>query len=143
MRILIYKRTHVGDPDREGRFGASDCMGRVRALNYDAVIGVGGIGAEPRGQGIAAKINWIGVGPSKTNRAGYRGPVVTFNRFVHYEEHGPFLHSVAPLLARRIYEGRVRYLLSGYRKEEHQEAEAIVRDALASRSRKVPPNKRF
>jgi len=43
MRILIYKRTHTGDPDLKGRFGIHDCMGRVRDYDYDAVIGVGGI----------------------------------------------------------------------------------------------------
>jgi hypothetical protein len=39
MRILTYKRTHVGDPDQDGRFGIYDCMGRVRNYPFDAVIG--------------------------------------------------------------------------------------------------------
>jgi hypothetical protein len=38
MRTLIYKRTHTGDPDASGCFGIFDCMGRVRALDFDAVI---------------------------------------------------------------------------------------------------------
>ena len=42
MRTLIYKRTHPGDPDEKGRFGICDCMGRVRAWDFEAVIGVGG-----------------------------------------------------------------------------------------------------
>ena len=44
MRTLIYKRTHLGDPDLFGTFGINDCMGEVRARQFDAVIGVGGIG---------------------------------------------------------------------------------------------------
>ena len=57
MRILIYKRTHTGDPDPEhGIFGeaadeATDCMGKVRGYGFDAVIGVGGTGLEPQSQG--------------------------------------------------------------------------------------------
>ena len=46
VRILIYKRTHNGDPDAKGCFGACDCMGSVRSRSFDAVIGVGGIGPE-------------------------------------------------------------------------------------------------
>jgi len=48
MRILVYKRTHNGDPDQIGRFGAYDCMGSVRRREFDAVIDVGGIGPEAR-----------------------------------------------------------------------------------------------
>jgi hypothetical protein len=44
MRTLVYKRTHNGDPDAEGRFGIHDCMGQVRSYGYEAVIGVGGVG---------------------------------------------------------------------------------------------------
>ncbi len=29
LRILTYKRTHIGDPDSIGQFGINDCMGRV------------------------------------------------------------------------------------------------------------------
>ena len=61
--MLIYKRTHNGDPDRFGHFGINDCMGQLRARRFDAVIGVGGIGAEPKSLGIAGKVNWIGIGP--------------------------------------------------------------------------------
>ncbi len=43
MRILTYKRTHTGDPEANGVIGINDCMGRVRSLAYDAVIGIGGI----------------------------------------------------------------------------------------------------
>src|SRR5437867_10741882 len=43
LQILTYKRTHNGDPDVYGCFGIHDCMGSVRDLPFDAVIGVGGI----------------------------------------------------------------------------------------------------
>ena len=56
MRTLIYKRTHSGDPDPEsGVFGNNDCMGRVKGWQYDAVIGIGGIGQEPTRYGIAGR----------------------------------------------------------------------------------------
>ena len=49
MRVLIYKRTHPFDPNAEGVFGCEDCMGAVRRRRFQAVIGVGGLGAEPKG----------------------------------------------------------------------------------------------
>lgn len=73
MRTLIYKRTHTGDPDASGCFGICDCMGRVRAMDFDAVIGIGGIGSEAKGAGIAGKITWIGIGAHKEVGDG-RGP---------------------------------------------------------------------
>ena len=63
MRILTYKRTHPGDPNPEGIVGIADCMVKVRGYDYDAVIGVGGTGAEPQSHGIDGKITWIGVHP--------------------------------------------------------------------------------
>lgn len=112
MRILIYKQTHIGDPGKTGCWGETDCMGRVRALHYDAVIGVGGVGAKPRKEGIAAKVTWVGAGPSnKAHQEGFRAPIVTFQGFVRFENNGPLLSSVAPALARHIFEGGIRYLL--------------------------------
>lgn len=107
-RVLIYKRTHHGDPDKHGRFGINDCMGRVRARMFGAVIGVGGIGAEPQRAGIAGKVNWIGIGPHK--RPGLRGPIVTFDHFIDFGIKGPELASIAPRLAARIYGRNVRSL---------------------------------
>jgi hypothetical protein len=54
MRGLIYKRTHDDDPE-DGVFGVYDCMTSVRSWNFDAVIGVGGIGKQPTGLGIAGR----------------------------------------------------------------------------------------
>lgn len=79
MRILIYKRTHVGDPNTEGEFGNEDCMGSVRSFPFDAVIGVGGISRQPLEQRLARKINWVGRNPRKSWRSNYaRAPILTF-----------------------------------------------------------------
>ena len=126
MRILTYKRTHVGDPDNLGRFGINDCMGRVRNFRYEAVIGVGGTGYEPRSRGIDRKINWVGINPKwVTYMPGYRGGVIEFEHFVLLEGNGPLLESLAPNLARKIYR-RCRYLLDAYSETEKAEAVAII-----------------
>ena len=74
--ILTYKRTHTGDPNAAGMFGINDCMGSVRNLLYDAVIGVGGIGAEPRDYKIDGKITWVGIYPTKRPGDWRRGPLI-------------------------------------------------------------------
>ncbi len=117
LRILIYKRTHIGDPNAEGVFGCHDCMRSVRAKQYDAVIGVGGVGHEPKSHGIDRRITWVGVGPTRHRIDGKNHPTVTFERFFLYEANGPALDTVAPRLARRMYgaagyQHHVRYLLN-------------------------------
>ena len=84
MRVLIYKRTHIGDPNEAGVFGIHDCMGSVRRRNFDAVIGLGGIGTKPQLHGIAGKINWIGIGARKipSRNFGLIKPNVVFDHFV-------------------------------------------------------------
>jgi hypothetical protein len=129
MRILTYKRTHTGDPDANGVFGINDCMGRVRSFAYDAVIGIGGIGAEPRGIEINGKITWVGVYPTKSLDE-WIAPKVTFQRFILFDANGPQLHSLAPSLAKRMYQGKARYLLSGYSDSEQAEAEQVVKWAM-------------
>jgi len=121
---LVYKRTHNGDPDPQGRFGAYDCMGSVRAWAYDAVIGVGGIGAEPRRHNIAKKVNWIGIGAHRTH-AGNRGPVVTFDHFRWFGKDGPWLAQVAPVLAEHIY-GRNGRSLIRFTPREASEVRSIL-----------------
>jgi hypothetical protein len=82
MKILVYKRTHTGDPDALGRFGINGCMGQIRHLDYDAVIGVGGTGKEPQSFGIDRKITWVGVNPTRQKGASRQRPgVVTFERY--------------------------------------------------------------
>jgi hypothetical protein len=73
VRTLIYKRTHNGDPDDAGCFGCRDCMGRVRSWHFQAVIGVGGLGADAHAAGIAEKLTWIGIGPPQEQRREAQG----------------------------------------------------------------------
>ena len=58
--VLIYRRTHTGDPCDRGVFGCHGCMGKVREWKYDAVIGIGGKTAI---DGISRKLTWIGISP--------------------------------------------------------------------------------
>jgi len=111
MRTLIYKRTHPGDPDAKGRFGIHDCMGQVRSWDFKAVIGVGGISAEPESHGLDRKVNWIGIGPSTWPATGKRGPLVTFEHFRLYDADGPSFQKLAPQLAHRMYSKNVRVLM--------------------------------
>jgi hypothetical protein len=50
-------------------------MGSVRSWDFDAVIGVGGIGSEARTEGIGGMVNWIGVGSRKERLSVGRGPL--------------------------------------------------------------------
>ena len=71
LKILIYKRTHLGDPDKYGCFGIRDWMAQVRGYDFEAVIGVGGTGSEPKYCKIDGKINWVGISPVKINYKSY------------------------------------------------------------------------
>jgi hypothetical protein len=126
MRTLIYKRTHHGDPDEQGVFGIHDCMGQVRAWDFEAVIGIGGLGPEARSHGIDGKVNWIGIRPHKKAVAGKRGPVVTFDHFVFYGSSGPDFERLAPVLAERIYSRNVRVAMNGLNATEETEVERIL-----------------
>jgi len=105
MRTLIYKRTHTGDPNPStGVFGNNDCMGSVRKRQFEAVIGIGGIGPEAISHGIAGKLNWIGIGPIYGGRdPGSRGPRLRFRHFWYRGEVGPALQEKYPALAAYIY----------------------------------------
>jgi hypothetical protein len=135
MRTLIYKRTHPGDPDAEGRFGIHDCMGQVRMWGFEAVIGVGGVGAEPESHGLARKVNWIGIGPRRRAAAGKRGPVVTFDHFRFFGSDGPSFLELAPQIADRMYSKNVRVLMDRLNRRERGELEKLL--ALAKDS---PPS---
>jgi hypothetical protein len=124
MRTLVYKRTHNGDPDALGQFGIRDCMGSVRARDYDAVIGVGGTGDEPRSFGLAEKVNWIGIGPHKSPDSS-RGPLVTFDHFLLFGNKGPALVELAPSLAAHIYGKNVRSLMT-FTEQEQREVGSIL-----------------
>jgi hypothetical protein len=136
VRILVYKRTHKGDPDSSGCFGAEDCMGKVRGYDFDAVIGVGGISRMPTAQGIGGKVNWIGIGSRKGLIEG-RGPLVTFDHFVLYEEKGQDFRKMAPTLARRMYSKNARVLFN------FSEAEQAEVDRLLRLAKTAPPSARM
>src|ERR1700685_395433 len=105
MRTLVYKRTHVADPDSEGRFGIFDCMGHVRGYEFGAVIGIGATGSEAESYGIDRKLCWIGLNPHRWPpfRKGHKGPLLTFEHFLNYGNAGPLLVNHAPHLAKRMY----------------------------------------
>ena len=132
MRILTYKRTHIGDPDPAGQFGVNDCMGRVRNWSFDAVIGVGGLGAEPRSHGIDGRVTWVGQNPTWHPHPHGYGQLVTFESFVLLDSKGPSLLSLAPYLARRMYEKGARVLFKSYSSKEKAEAEELIRDLLGN-----------
>jgi hypothetical protein len=127
MRVLVYKRTHNGDPDADGCFGAYDCMGTVRDREFDAVIGVGGIGPEAVSNGIDRQVNWIGIGPHKRYVDDKRGPEVLFDHFLYFGTDGPDFPTLAPHLAARLYGDNVRSILDGMTDAEQAEAEFIAR----------------
>lgn len=133
MKILIYKRTHIGDPDTGRQFGNEGCMGRIRGFTFDAVIGVGGISSLPKKQGIAEKINWVGRRPRKsTNPIDPRGPLVSFSAkdFRLFEQQGPLLSTVAPLLAKRIFDSRARFFFRSLSPAEQREAQQLIKSIL-------------
>lgn len=126
MRILTYKQTHIGDPSLRAAWGETGCMGQVRNGRYDAVIGVGGIGPEPREEGIARKLTWIGVGGQAVQTDVAGNSIVLFPKFNRWGTKGPLLADLAPNLAARMYDGAVRHLSVGYTATEQREAEAVI-----------------
>ena len=109
MKVFIYRRTHIGDPCQCGIFGVHDCMRSCRSLDFDAVIGIGGISPRPVSKGIARRLTWVGIGAHKhpVPRRHSR-PDVTFDHFCLMDEKGPLLSECAPLLAKRMFErGRI------------------------------------
>ncbi len=130
MRTLVYKRTHNGDPDcRTGIFGNHDCMGKVRGWEYDAVIGVGGIGPQARDEDIAGKLTWVGIGPHVIDR---RRMLIGFDRFLYYGPNGPLLKTKYKALAKRMYGNGVRVIIDGLTPAERIDADRIL--ALAKRA---------
>jgi hypothetical protein len=127
MRTLVYKRTHPHDPDEQGCFGIEDCMGSVRAREFEAVIGVGGNGPEAQSHQINGKVNWIGIGAHKHKTPrGYRGPLVTFDHFILFEDAGPDFLQLAPRLAKRIYSTQGRCSFMHFDKIEQAELDRIL-----------------
>jgi hypothetical protein len=144
VRILIFKRTHKGDPRKDGWFGIEDCMGRVRGYQFDAVIGIGGIGSYAISQGIARKLNWIGVGPRiHHHKRLQRGPMVGFKHFALFEEQNMDFTAIAPTIAHRLYSPKApRFLFVSNTSpvREQEEVRRVLKMARAApASSAVPP----
>jgi hypothetical protein len=129
--IFVYVMTHPGDPDERGCWGCEDCMGMKRWYEYDAVIGVGGLGASAHG--FAGQLKWIGIGPHKTD-VGERGPEVTFDHF-WYDSGTEMLevHEMAPKLAEHIRRAPRGFM--NLTRDEHAEGEKLLELA-----KKAPPS---
>jgi hypothetical protein len=91
--ILVYRRTHKGDPNSDGIFGCHGCMKSVRDWDYQAVIGIGGTKPDSGHEGIKERITWIGIGPKKAEPTNedfdYGGNLITFDNFLLLDENGP------------------------------------------------------
>jgi hypothetical protein len=71
-------------------------------------------------------VNWIGVGSRKGLTVG-RGPLVTFDHFVRFEEKGQDFRVIAPTLAERMYSTHApRFLFN----DDFNEAEQAEIDPL-------------
>ena len=136
-RVLIYKRTHRGDPGSDGIFGIHDCMGKVRDREYDAVIGVGGVRPWKGEEGIACKVNWIGIAPTKHKGDG-RGSLVAFDKYVLFDDKGPLLKELAPNLYNYMYVDAHRRLIMSPLLSEVLQKEIRVILKLAGKS---PPSR--
>ncbi|MBP1616048.1 MAG: hypothetical protein H6Q13_3496 [Bacteroidetes bacterium] len=144
MKVLIYKRTHKGDPDSKGIFGIQDCMGRIRDWNYDAVIGIGGNSPWKKDFDIKHKINWIGIEPKKTEYSTERGNMVVFSHFKLYEENGENIKDNYPNLFEHMYGSRKRFDMSSeLPKEVLEEVKKIldsIKDSPASKAYEITYN---
>lgn len=130
MRILTYKRTHVGNPDRTGMFGVHGCMGNVRNWELDAVIGIRGIGSEPQSHGIAGRVTWAGRKPKKRQSLSGVGMLVTFEAFTLIDSKEPLLSEITPNLVEECM--RVRTLPDNYSIDEQAETEHVIQLLLGS-----------
>lgn len=133
MKVLIYKRTHKGDPNSEGVFGIQDCMGRIRNWNYDAVIGIGGNAPWKGHADIKHKINWIGLEPKKTIQT-KRGYQVVFAHFALYEENGINIKDYFPNLFEYMYGSRKRFTMSSNLPENVFEEVEKILDSIKDNS---------
>lgn len=125
LKILVYRRTHTGDPNNKTKtFGINDCMGSVRDWEYDAVIGIGGSKPDEGDEGIREKITWVGITPKlkqsatkedvarmmagNPNFSGFRGQLVTFEKFKSWDENGKSVRDNYPNLYQYMFDaGRI------------------------------------
>jgi hypothetical protein len=104
MKILVYRRTHTGDPNSKGVFGCNNDMGSIRDWNY-AVIGIGGKNPHPSCGSIKERITWVGICPVKTvSPHGFKGSLVTFRKFILWDGGGPLVKGNYPALYEYMFE---------------------------------------
>jgi len=140
MKVLIYERTHKGDPDERGIFGVQDCMGSIRNWNYDAVIGIGGKRPWKEDSDIRQKFNWVGIGPKRIKGVKRkRGNIVVFSHFRLLEETGAILEHDFPNLAAYMYGDGKRFTMS------HRLPLLALKEVeqILTMSRSYPPSKDF
>ncbi|MDD2864862.1 MAG: hypothetical protein PHC99_09095 [Methylococcales bacterium] len=126
--VLIYKRTHKGDPDQGGIFGVNGCMGRVRNWKFDAVIGIGGKKPLKDNEGIANKISYVGLGAKKHSINSLHGhPYVIFDKFILFDDNGQRVKDIAPELHKYLYGKNVRVVKLDNTSEYWNEVEEILK----------------
>jgi hypothetical protein len=135
--ILVYRRTHTGDPNNDGVFGCHDCMGNVRDISYDAVIGIGGSKPDPGDKGIKERITWIGIGPDPINPTKdiknlerFRGQLITFDKFIFLNENDDLssVEYAAPRLYTYMFEeGRIPRYAKNFPPEIYAELKKILK----------------
>ncbi|HEY8272842.1 MAG TPA: hypothetical protein VIG33_18255 [Pseudobdellovibrionaceae bacterium] len=156
--ILVYRRTHTGDPndgDGGGIFGFNDCMKSVRDWEYDAVIGIGGSKPDRGYEKIKEKITWIGICPKKhlvtqedkermkVNNPEFEdfgGRMVTFDRFLFLDK--PVSDDCPELYKHMFEEGKIPHQAKNFDKYPmiYNELKAILKladDAPQSPARDI------
>jgi hypothetical protein len=133
MATLVYKMTHIGDPDADlGFWGVEDCMGQVRGYGFDAVIGIGGRSWWTNQTSRTGEVVWIGLGPQIVDQA-ERGPVLGFAHFRYFREGELMLRTIAPRLHKAMHD--CRFMLYGFGQLEEDEIAGILKLA-----QKAPPS---
>ena len=141
--ILVYRRTHTGDPNKNGVFGCHDCMGVVRNYPYNAVIGIGGSKPDPGYGGIKERVTWIGICPNRANPTNedrdlmklenpkfndFGGQLVTFKRFLLLDNDGPLVHDISPKLYKYMFENhRIPRFAKNFSPEIYDELKNILK----------------
>jgi len=142
MRIMVYVMTHLDDPcEKKRQWGVSDCMGKKRDCAYDAVIGIGGVGAEAKKNDISGKLVWVARHPKKEYAEKSRGPLVSFEQgdFVYYGRNGILLGNESNIVTRLR---RAKHLVINLSPAEQREAEEIVNSSLSGSVTRIEGAKR-
>jgi hypothetical protein len=145
QRILVYKRTHIGDPDEHGRFGIEDCMRSVRGWKFDGVLGVGGIAPWKSDRDIARKVNWVGRFPIRVPNPfqATPHPLLKFasTNVKVMEALGPLLADVNTRFAKKFYKSRCRFWVldvdDAARAQDYLDACHIIEEVLADNEQGV------